>query len=153
NGLPSDYTFTSGSGDDNGMHTFAATLVSIGSQSITATDTSSGTITGTQSSITVNPAAPSSLVVNGYPSTTTGGAPRPSPATIYATNGNAPTNYGGPVHSTSSDSKGTAGTGLPADSTFTTGVGGDNGVHVFTGTLKSVGSQSLTATDTVNSSI
>ena len=41
---------------------------------------------------------------------------------------------------------------LPADYTFTTGDGGDNGVHTFPGgvTLVTVGDQSLTATDNVN---
>jgi hypothetical protein len=41
---------------------------------------------------------------------------------------------------------------LPADYTFTTGVGGDNGVHSFSGgvTLVTVGDQTLTVTDTVS---
>jgi len=41
---------------------------------------------------------------------------------------------------------------LPADYTFTTGVGGDNGVHTFSGgvTLVTVGDQTLTVTDKVS---
>jgi hypothetical protein len=48
--LPDDYTFTS---SDNGTHTFAAYLVTPGTQSITATDTANPSITGTQSDIEV----------------------------------------------------------------------------------------------------
>ena len=54
--LPADYQFVLG---DDGVHTFVngVTLKTDGSQSITVTDTVTGSITGTQSSITVNPAA------------------------------------------------------------------------------------------------
>src|SRR5262249_37685415 len=44
--LPADYPFTTGAGNDNGVHTFSATLVTVGSQTITATDSVTGTITG-----------------------------------------------------------------------------------------------------------
>jgi hypothetical protein len=42
---------------------------------------------------------------------------------------------------------------LPADYTFTTGAGGDNGVHTFSGgvTLVTLGDQTLTVTDNVSS--
>jgi len=50
--LPGDYPFVSG---DNGSHSFTLILKSVGTQSITATDTATGSITGTQSGITVNP--------------------------------------------------------------------------------------------------
>src|SRR5262249_24653754 len=46
--LPADYTFTS---SDNGTHTFAAYLVTPGTQSLPATDTANPNITGTQSDI------------------------------------------------------------------------------------------------------
>src|SRR5262249_38917268 len=47
--LPSAYTFTSGSGGDDGKHTFLAILNTAGSsQSITATDMAVNTITGTE---------------------------------------------------------------------------------------------------------
>ena len=51
-GLPGDYTFTGG---DLGTHTFinGVMLVTLGLQSITATDTVTGSITGTQSAITI----------------------------------------------------------------------------------------------------
>ena len=51
--LPADYTFTAA---DQGVHTFSGgcTLITAGSQSLTATDTADATITGT-ATITVNP--------------------------------------------------------------------------------------------------
>jgi hypothetical protein len=42
--LPADYTFAS---SDQGVHTFSVTLATLGQQSITATDTSDSSITGT----------------------------------------------------------------------------------------------------------
>ena len=152
-GLPSDYTFTSGNGDDNGVHTFSATLDTAGSQSITATDTGNGTLSGSQSGITVNPAAASTLVVTAYPSPTSAGAAHTFTVTILDSDGNIATAYSGTIHFTSSDSNATAGAGLPSNYTFTTGTGADNGVHTFSATLKTAGSQSITATDTVNSAL
>ena len=58
--LPANYTFVSG---DNGTHTFSATLKTAGTQSITATDTITVSITGSQAGITVNPAAASQIRV------------------------------------------------------------------------------------------
>jgi hypothetical protein len=52
--LPGDYTFTAG---DNGMHSFTATLNTVGVQSITVSDPTPG-ITGTQSGIRVIPTPP-----------------------------------------------------------------------------------------------
>ncbi len=153
NGLPVNYTFTTGLGGDNGTHTFTATLATAGTQSITATDTANSSISGTQSGILVNPAAASTLVVSAYPSPTTSGVAHNLTVTVYDANGNVATGYTGTIHFTSSDTKVTAGNGLPANYTFTTGSGGDNGVHVFSATLNTAGSQSITATDTASSLI
>ena len=60
--------------------------------------------------------------------------------------GNTATGYTGTVHFTSSDGAAI----LPADYTF---VAGDNGSHTFTGTLKTLGTRFITATDTVAASI
>ena len=62
--------------------------------------------------------------------------------TAKDSSGNTATGYTGTVHFTSSDSQGV----LPSDYTF---VSADNGVHVFSATLKTVGTQSITATDTL----
>jgi streptogramin lyase len=64
--------------------------------------------------------------------------------------GNIDTNYQGTVTFSTTDSDSSV--VLPADYMFTTGVGGDNGVHTFPGgaTLATVGDQTLTATDTAS---
>jgi hypothetical protein len=51
--LPGNYLFTSGPGLDNGVHTFAVTLNTTGSQSLTVTDTVNPAITGSQTGIMV----------------------------------------------------------------------------------------------------
>ena len=71
--LPAKYTFTSAIGGDIGVHTFAAALETAGTQSITAADTVNAGIAGTQSGITVSPAAASTLAVSGFPSPATAG--------------------------------------------------------------------------------
>jgi hypothetical protein len=48
--LPGNYTFTGG---DAGTHTFSVTLNTVGARSVSATDTVTGTITGSQSGIRV----------------------------------------------------------------------------------------------------
>jgi len=53
--LPPDYTFTTG---DSGTHMFSATLNTPGTQTITATDTANGAITGTSNSIAVSATPP-----------------------------------------------------------------------------------------------
>jgi hypothetical protein len=44
--LPTNYTFTTGPGNDNGIAVFAFTLMAAGTPSVTVTDTSTATITG-----------------------------------------------------------------------------------------------------------
>jgi hypothetical protein len=64
--------------------------------------------------------------------------------------GNTAANYQGTVTFSTTDPD--TGVVLPADYTFTTGVGGDNGVHTFAGgvMLVTVGTQTLVATDTIS---
>jgi hypothetical protein len=62
--LPANYTFT---GVDAGVHTFSGTLKTVGTRSITATDTVSSSITGTQSNITVNAGASTNVTPSGTP--------------------------------------------------------------------------------------
>ena len=126
--LPADYTFNGG---DAGVHSFSATLKTAGSQSITGND---GTLTGTQSGIVVQAASATSLIVSGYPSPTTAGASHSFSVTAKDAYGNVATGYTGTVHFTSSDAQAV----LPADYTFN---GGDAGVHSFSATLKTAGSQ------------
>src|SRR5207237_3929491 len=74
--LPADYVYTS---TDAGVHTFSVTLKTVGTQSITETDTVNSSITATQSAITVNPAGASRLTVAGFPSPQHAGVDGPSP--------------------------------------------------------------------------
>jgi hypothetical protein len=60
--------------------------------------------------------------------------------------GNVATGYRGTVHFTSSDVQAV----LPGNYTF---LAADAGIHTFSATLKTAGSQSLTATDTANAAI
>jgi hypothetical protein len=138
--LPADYTFTSA---DNGTHVFAAYLVTAGIQSITATDTTTGTIIGTQAGIQVNPGPASTLVVSASPPNITAGDSVTVTVTAIDSFGNVATGYGGTVHFTSSDAQAI----LPGDSTLT------NGIGTFTATLYTAGIQTITATDTANSSL
>jgi hypothetical protein len=145
--LPSDYTFVS---SDHGMHTFTGgvTLVTAGAQTITATDTLTGSVTG-QAGVTVSAAAASKLTVSA-PSSTLQGAPFTVTVTAKDAFGNTATGYRGTVHFTSSDTA--PGVALPPNYAF---VAGDNGSHTFTNgfTLVTVGTKAVTATDTVTGSI
>jgi hypothetical protein len=140
--LPPNYTFTAA---DGGVHTFSATLKTASTRSITATDTVTSTITGTQSGITINPAAVSTLSVYGFASPVTAGIETTFGVSAQDAFGNY-TSYLGRVHFTSSD----AAANLPADYTFVTA---DNGIHDFTATFNTAGTQLLTATDTVTPTI
>ncbi|HEV3138186.1 MAG TPA: metallophosphoesterase, partial [Pirellulales bacterium] len=141
-GLPANYTFTPG---DDGVHTFSTTLKTAGGQSLTATDIANSAIFGTQT-ITVQPAAAGSLRVAGLPSPIRAGVAGTFTVTAVDAYGNIATAYRGVIHFSSSDSKAS----VPANYTFTAG---DAGVHTFSATLKTSGSQSLIATDTTTSSI
>jgi hypothetical protein len=144
--LPANYPFTAG---DAGAHTFIATLDTAGTQSITATDTVSSGIAGTQNGITVNAGAAARLAVAGYPSPVTAGTSNSFTVTAQDAFGNLTTGYTGTVHFTSSDSAAV----LPGNHTFTTGNNKDNGVSTFNATLNTAGTQSITATDTGTLSI
>jgi hypothetical protein len=75
----------------------------------------------------------------------TAGSPFTVTVTALDSSGATVANYTGTVHFTSSDSAAV----LPSDYTF---VAGDNGSHDFSVTLKTAGSQTVTATDTSSSS-
>jgi hypothetical protein len=140
--LPADYTFTAA---DHGTHTFTLALKTAGTQSLTVTDTTTPGFTGSQGGIVVNPAAPRLFVVAGTPSPMTSGDSGYFSVSAYDAYGNLATNYTGTVHFTSSDGSAT----LPADYTF---AGSNYGTASFSATLRTAGTQSLTATDTLNPS-
>ncbi|HEX3224465.1 MAG TPA: invasin domain 3-containing protein [Gaiellaceae bacterium] len=144
--LPSNYTFT---GADNGVHTFTngATLTQAGNRTITATDTVTGSITGTSSAIAVSASGATTLTVTA-PASATAGTAFSTTVTALDVYGNTATGYTGTVHFTG----GGTGATLPSNYTF---VGGDNGTHTFTNgvTLTAAGNRSITATDTNTGSI
>ena len=138
-GLPSNYTFTTGSGGDSGTHVFSATLYTVGSQSIIATDTADSGISGSQSGIVVVQALATGFKVTGFMSPTTAGQSQTFTVTAVDSNGNVATSYSGTIAFTSTDGQVAPGDGLPLAYTFTTGPSGDNGVHTFTAMLKTAG--------------
>jgi hypothetical protein len=135
--LPANATLT------NGMGTFSVSLQTAGTQSVTATDAAHATITGRETGITVTPAATSQFVLTGFPATTTAGVAHTVTVTAEDSFGNATPGYTGTIHFSSSDLNAV----LPANCRLTRGVG------TFSVTLKTAGTQSITATDTAHASI
>jgi len=141
--LPADYTFTAA---DRGTHTFAATLKTAGARSITAIDTATGGLSGSEVGITVNPAAASKFLITA-PSGVTSGVAFGLTITVQDAYGNVVTAYNGTIHFKSTDPKAT----LPVNFTFGAT---DKGVHTFAGLiLRKRGNQTITVTDTRNSLI
>jgi len=134
--LPADSTLV------NGVRTFSATLKTAGNQTITGKDTANATITGTSNNILVSPLGATHFAVS-------------APATAFINNAfnftvtaqdqfnNTATTYGGTVHFSSTDGAAV----LPANTTLVNGVGN------FSATLKTLGNQTITATDTSNAAI
>jgi len=135
--LPANAVLNGGSG------TFSATLKSAGSQTISAADTVTASISGTSGAINVSPAAATHYVVSA-PGTTNAGAAFSISVDAKDAFNNTDTNYGGSVHFTSTDSSAV----LPADMTLTFGVGTPSV------TLNAMGtSATITATDAASASI
>jgi subtilisin-like proprotein convertase family protein len=139
--LPGNSTLSNGTG------TFSTILKTASSESLTATDTATSSVTGS-ARLSVIPAAASTLVVTA-PASATAGAAFPVTVTARDAYGNTATGYTGTVHFSTSDPA--AGVMLPAAYTFTAT---DQGTHTFTGVaLGTPGSQTVTATDGAAGSI
>ena len=139
--LPADYTFTAA---DQGKHNFLVTFKTAGSQSLSVTDTANGVL---KANATVNVSAASQLLVlSGMKQTAPAGSPQSVTVTVTDSFGNVITGYVGTVHFTSTDGQAV----LPADYTF---IAGDQGKHTFLVTFKTTGAQSVSVTDTANSSL
>ena len=146
-GMPTSYSLTAG---DAGSHTFTnVVLETAGAQTITATDSLDGSITGTEI-VTVVPGA-----VKGFAVTTTFANPDAAgvvgTVTVTAedafgnTDGTGPNQYLGTVGLTSTDSQGS---GLSASHAFTAI---NAGTYTFSAVaLKTAGAQTLTATDSLD---
>jgi hypothetical protein len=151
------------SGGAGGPYTFAVTAgaLPVGltlstsgilSGSSTKAGTSAFTVTATDNTgfsgsqlitLMVDPAAAASFVISSFPSPATAGVAGSYSVTAQDAFGNVATSYSGTVQFTSSDTQAV----LPANATLSSGTG------TFSATLKSAGSQSLTARDTVNASL
>jgi exo-beta-1,3-glucanase (GH17 family) len=139
--VPSDYTFTNGTGGDNGVHVFSGsvTLETVGSWPVSVSATG---LAGDSHNVSVAPAAASHFTVSAPASSAAGSA---FTTTVKALDpyGNTDTNFTGTVHFTSNDLQAT----LPGEYPFTTGTGNDNGVHTFTNltTLRTAGNRTVNA--------
>jgi hypothetical protein len=131
--LPSDYPFVGG---DNGAHIFSMTLTTTGNQTVNVDD-AANSLSGTTST-TVNPPPATHFSLSAPANVTASVAFNVTVTALDASNATV-TGYTGTVHFTSSS----AGT-LPPDYPF---VVGDAGVHTFSVTLTSTGSQSVNAGD------
>ncbi len=142
-GLPADYTFTAA---DNGSHTFSVTLKTAGVESITASDGSNGLL-GSETGITVNPAAASHFSISA-PASVHHGTAFTLTVTALDPYGNVATGYTGTIKFTSTDSTAT----LPPNCTFTAA---NAGVQTFVNQtiLRKRGTQTVTVTDTLFSSL
>jgi streptogramin lyase len=142
---PFVYTFTPG---DNGSHNLSVSLFTAGAQTLLARDTGQEGIAAA-ASVAVT-AAPADQFLVTAPSTAVSGMPFNVIVTALDPYGNTDTNYQGMITFATSDPD--PGVTLPAPYTFTTGSGGDNGVHAFVAevTLLTPGNQTITATDTAN---
>jgi uncharacterized delta-60 repeat protein len=140
--LPADYTFAPG---DQGVHSFNVTLKTAGFQSVNVTDLSTG-YSGGDGAITINPAAASSFVVSGFPTSIIQGTAATFTVTAMDPYGNVATGYTGTVKFSSSDPLAS----LPGNYTFTPA---DAGVHTFSATLNTASTESLTVTDILDAAI
>ena len=123
----------------NGTYSYNFGLKIAGTQTLTATDTAIPSITGTATTVVLP--GPARRFGVSAPASTITGTPFKVTVTAYDLVNNVATSYSGTVHFTSTD----AAAVLPADATLT------NGTGTFSVTLKTPGSQTITATDTVAS--
>ena len=94
--LPANATLT------NGVGTFNVTLETAGSQTVTATDTTTSTIAGNSGAVSVTAAAATHFVVSAASASTAGNAVTVTVTAKDAYN-NTATGYTGTVHFTSTD--------------------------------------------------
>ncbi len=125
----------------NGVGTFSVTFQTVGTQTITASDTVTSSITGTSGPIVVS--GPATHIAVSAPASATGSVSFTFTVTAQDAFGNTATGYAGTVHFTSTDAIAV----LPADAALI------SGTRTFSATLKTGGSQTITATDTVTPSI
>jgi hypothetical protein len=138
--LPPDSTLT------NGRGTFNATLVRAGAQTITATGTAAASVNGSVG-VTVQPAAAQTVSVQAPASTKMNQAFNIT-VTMKDRFGNVASGYRGTLRFSTTDISPLV--RLPANYAFNAQ---DAGAHVFSVTLETPPSQTVTATDTVTASL
>ncbi|HEY1743933.1 MAG TPA: choice-of-anchor Q domain-containing protein [Granulicella sp.] len=121
----------------NGAGTFTAKLITAGTQTITATDTTNVAITGS-GTITVSMVVATHFNVSA-PATVSVGAPFSFTVIAQNASGNTAIGYNGTVHFSSTDGAAV----LPANAALTGGMG------TFTISLNTLGSRTVTVTDPV----
>jgi hypothetical protein len=127
---------------NNGVGNFFVVWDKTGPATLTATDTITSSITGSSGAITVEPGAPSKLILNA-PSNIPAGGTYTFTVTAQDAFQNTVTDYAGPLNFTTTDSNAT----LPSQGTLTSGVG------VFSAVYRTAGSQTLTIADNNNNSL
>ncbi|MBF5041221.1 hypothetical protein FGE12_02400 [Aggregicoccus sp. 17bor-14] len=127
---------------DQGSRVFTATLVTAGSQTLTAGDSAAGW----SCTATVAVSAAQSRLVLGLPAGVNAGIPATATVRVQDSFGNPVADYAGTLQFTSTDASAT----LPADLVFTGSEGGVGSVSV---TFKTLGSQTLTAVQSGDSTI
>src|SRR5262249_50043062 len=136
----------SNSGLTSGSKTFGVTLKTTGSQTMTATDTVSSSVTGGVN-VTVTPASAASLTVSAPSTATAAVAISTLSVTAEDSLGTPATGYTGTVRFTTTNTNTPI---LPSDYAFQ---GSDSGTKTFSVTLKNADTHTVTATDTSNGGI
>ena len=129
----------------NGVAVFSGLTLNKVGTGYTLTVTS-GSLTTTTIGFNVAAAAASSFTFSGMPATAAAGTAFNFTVTAYDAYGNVATGYMGTIDFTSSDPSAI----LPANYPFTLA---NAGTHTFSATLKTGGTQTITATDSVTSTI
>ena len=106
--------------------------------------TESGGLNGDGTIFELPAAAQPSFQISGFPASTTAGTSQTFTVTALNADGTTNTGYTGTVHFTSNDPHQPI---LPADFTFTAA---DAGVHTFSATLYTAGTQTIAAADTAD---
>ena len=138
--LPANTTLSGGTG------TFSATLTRAGGQSVRATDTVTASITGALD-VNIQP-GPAAALTLATPTSAKINQPFNVTVTLRDSFGNLATSYRGTVHFSTTDISPLV--KLPANYAFTAA---DGGAHVFSVTLQTPLSQTITVTDVANSSL
>jgi hypothetical protein len=146
-GTLSRYTFT---GSDAGQHVFSVPLNTAGSQTLSVTDTTTPTITGTSAAVTV---AETRYTASWGASSVQQGTPVNLSVQATDTSGHVLSGYQGTLQLSSSFGSVSASQwGGGASNSSYTFTSGDAGSHLFTPSFTAAGNETATVTDQANNS-